>query len=181
MAKPIGEILQELADMDVFFYVLPFLLIFALVFAILQKIRLMGGEVEDNKGVSAVIAASVALLSLQFDMVPIFFQTIFPKLGIGLSVILVIVIFVGLFVDFKKYEGPTSIFFVVAGVIAAIVILSSLNDYSWWSGGFWQDNMSAIVAGIIVIGFIALVITSGTKKPGERRFWQDLGNVATRS
>jgi len=175
MAKPIGEILQQMADLDIFFYVLPFLLIFALVFAILQKIRLMGGELEDNKGVSAVIAASVSLLSLQFDSVPIFFQTIFPKLGIGLSVILVIIILVGLFVDFRKYEGPTGIFFALAGVIAAIIILSSFNDYSWWSGGFWQENMSSIIAGIIVIVFIIVIVGSAKKKPDERRFWNVLG------
>jgi hypothetical protein len=40
MAKPIGAVLQELADLDVFFYALPFLLIFALVFAVLQKVNL---------------------------------------------------------------------------------------------------------------------------------------------
>ena len=175
MAQPIGEILQQLADLDVFFYVLPFLLIFALVFAILQKVRLMGGEFEDNKGISAIIAASVGLLSLQFDQVPIFFQKIFPKLGIGLSIILVLVILVGLFIDFKKYEGPTSIFFGIAGLIAVVIILSSLSDYSWWSGGFWQENMSSIIAGIIVIIFIAIVIGSGKKKPEERRFYHELG------
>jgi NADH:ubiquinone oxidoreductase subunit 2 (subunit N) len=135
----------------------------------------MGGEFEDNKGISAIIAASVGLLSLQFDQVPIFFQTIFPKLGIGLSIILVLVILVGLFIDFKKYEGPTSIFFGIAGLIAVVIILSSLSDYSWWSGGFWQENMSSIIAGIIVIIFIAIVIGSGKKKPEERRFYHELG------
>ncbi len=173
MAQSIGVILQQLADMDVFFYVLPFLLIFALVFAILQKVKITGGDYEENKGISAVIAAAVGLLSLQFDSVPIFFQTIFPKLGIALSILLVVVILVGMFVDFKKFEGPTNVFFVFAGVLAAIITLTSLDEYTWWSGGFWQDNMSAIVAGIIVIGFIALVISSGTKKE-DKTFWKEM-------
>ena len=74
MALPIGVILQQWADLGIFFYVLPFLLVFALVYAILYKINIMGGEPNDNRGVYSIIALAIALLSLQFDTVPIFFQ-----------------------------------------------------------------------------------------------------------
>jgi hypothetical protein len=164
MAQPIGVILQDLAELDVFFYVLPFLLLFALVFAVLQKINIMGGEAKDNKGVNAVIAVTVALLALQFDSVPIFFQVIFPKLGIGLSILLVAIIMLGLFLDFEKYTGPLYVFLAIAGVVAAWILLSSINDYSWWTGGFWANNISAIVALVIVVVFIVVVVNSGAPK-----------------
>lgn len=172
MAQPIGAILQQWADLDIFYYALPFLLIFALVFAILQKIKIMGGGPdgeEKNKGVSAVIAIAVALMSLQFDYVPKFFQIIFPKLGIALSVLLVVLILIGLFGDYEKHEGYAYIFLIVGGAAAVIVILNSFNDFSWWTGGFWftPDNLSAIVAGIVIVVFILVVMNSGKRKTGD--------------
>tara|TARA_Y100000310_G_scaffold197013_2_gene197107 strand:+ start:550 stop:1089 length:540 start_codon:yes stop_codon:yes gene_type:complete len=165
MAQPIGVILQQLADFGIFFYVLPFMLIFALVFAILQKSKVLG-DAEKSKGINAVISLAVALLALQFDAVPFFFQILFPKLGIALSIILAAMILVGLFVDFNdssgKRTGASLILFSVGGILFIIILLQSFNDYSWWVGSWWQMNISAIVAGIILIVFIAVVINSGS-------------------
>lgn len=166
MAITITTILQQWADYGVFYYVLPFLLIFALVFAILQKVKIMG-EGSDGRGVNAIIALSVALLSLQFDYVPLFFSIIFPKLGMGLAVLLVALILLGLFVDYNKYQGQMYIFLGVGGATAGVIILSTLSDYSWWTGSFWQENLSALVAGGIIIAFVAIVINS-SKPPGKK-------------
>jgi len=162
MAQPIGIILQDLADMDIFYYALPFLLIFALVFAILQKVKLTGKE---NRGIDAIIALTVSLLSIQFNQVPIFFQIIFPKLGIGLAVILVCLILVGLFINPQKHNFAIWVFFGIGGITAIIILLTSFTDYSWWTGGFWYGNVSAIVAGIIILIFIFVIVNSGKEKP----------------
>ncbi|MEM3075007.1 MAG: hypothetical protein QW727_03660 [Candidatus Pacearchaeota archaeon] len=165
MAQPIGVILQQWADLGIFFYVLPGLLIFALVYAILYKINIMGGSSpQENRGVYAIISIAIALLSLQFDVVPTFFQIIFPKLGVGLSIILTFIILGGLFVDLSKPSGGRLIFFTVAAVLAIIILLTSFNDYSWWTGSFWQENISAIIAGIIILVFIAIVVGAGSKE-----------------
>lgn len=161
MVYSIGEVLQQWAEMDIFFYALPFLLIFALVFAVLQKLNLTGKE---NRGIDAVIALVVGLLALQFDKVPIFFQTIFPNVGIGLAVILVALITMGLFVNPSKHQGAVWTFFAIGGVVAIFILLNSFEEYSWWTGSFWQDNISAIVAGIVIIVFIVVVVSSGKEK-----------------
>ncbi len=171
MVAPIGVILQQLADFGFFYYILPFMLIFALVFAILYKINLLGVENRnDAKGVNAVIAIAVALLSLQFDAVPIFFQAIFPKLGIGLSILLVFMILSGLFVDFSRPGGPSVIFFTVAAILSIIILLTSFSDYSWWTGSWWQSNISAIVAGVIILVFVFIIVGSGRVAPGAVPF-----------
>jgi hypothetical protein len=162
MAQPIGIILQQWADLGIFFYVLPALLIFALVFAILQKVRIMGGDANENKGVNAIIAIAVAMLALQFDQVPIFFQIFFPKVGIGLSIILAAMIFLGLFVDFHKSQGMAKLLLTVGGVVGIIILLTTLSEYSWWTGSFWQQNISAIVAGIVILIFVLVVVNSGS-------------------
>ena len=161
MAQSIGMILQQWADMDIFYYALPFLLIFALVFAILQKVKIMGGDENKNRGINAVIALVVALMALQFDQVPIFFQIVFPKLGMALAALLVVLILIGLFADFEKRSGPAYVFLGVGGVLAVLVLITSLSDYSWWTGSFWQDNISAIIAGVIIVVFVVIVVNSG--------------------
>ena len=168
MVTSIGMILQDWAELDIFFYALPFLLIFALIFAILQKLKITG---EDNKGIDAVIAVAIALLALQYDSVPLFFQIIFPKLGIALSVILAALILTGLFVNPQKQLGFIWIFFGIGGVAFLILLITSFQDYFWWTGTFWQENLSAIIAGIIIVVFIAVVIGStGNKwdKPADK-------------
>jgi len=174
MALPIGVILQQWADLGIFFYVLPFLLVFALVYAILYKINIMGGESpNDNRGVYAIIALAIALMSLQFDFVPIFFQILFPKIGIGLSILLMGMILVGLFLDFRKSQGLNMAFLGIAGVIGVIVLLTTFDDFSWWSGNFWvnQENLSAIVAGIIIIVLVLVIVNSG-KTTGDNMFYR---------
>lgn len=164
MAEPIGVALQQLADLGVFYYVLPFLLVFALVFAILQKVKILGGQGqnEDNRAISAIIALAVALMAIQFDFVPTFFSIIFPKLGIALSILLAGMILVGLFVDFSKPKSNIQVIFIgIAGIAFIIILLQSFDSYSWWYGGWWQNNMPAIVAGIIVVVVIGVIVSSG--------------------
>jgi len=91
----IGNILSNLQQLGFFSYLLPFLIIFAVVFGILSKVRIFG----DNKSIDAIISLAVGLMALQFGIVSSFFAELFPRLGVGLSVILVILILTGLFKD----------------------------------------------------------------------------------
>ena len=84
----IGDVLNQWEQAGFFSYVLPFLLIFALVFGILSSIQVF----KENRAIDAIIALVVGLMALQFEMVPIFFAQVFPRLGVALSVILVILI-----------------------------------------------------------------------------------------
>ena len=183
MAQPLGAVLQQLADMDIFFYVLPFLLIFALVFGILEKANILGAKkadgTSDNRNVNAVIALAVGLLAIQFDQVPIFFSVIFPKLGIALSILLAALILVGLFVDLNRPGGPALIFFGLGAIAFIILVLYSFQDYSWWQGGWWQENLSALIAAGVVVAFVFLVVTSGHHNPAHppypQRYWDAEG------
>ncbi len=117
---------------------------------------------------NGIIGLSIALLSLQFDSVPIFFQIIFPKVGIGLSIILASVILLGMFIPYDKSQGMAKIFLTIAGVVGVVILLTTFDDYTWWSGGFWQQNMSAIIAGIILIVLVLVIVNSGkTERTSE--------------
>ena len=157
----IASILNTWADMGIFAYALPFLLIFAVVFGILSATRMFG----ENKGVNAVVALAVGLMALQFDYVPTFFATIFPYAGVGIGVLLVALILMGLFVTGNE-KGWFIAFFIIGAVIALIVILSSLASYEWWGGNWWYEYWPAIVALLVIGGLVATVIAA-TKKSGD--------------
>ena len=156
----IGDILNTWANLGVFAYALPFLLVFALVFGILFKSKILG----DNKGVIVVIALTVGLLSLQYDKVPQFFAKIFPYAGMGMSILLVALIMMGLFAK-PDEKWFTITFASIGGLIALIVILSALVENEWWGSGgwWWSQYWPAIVAMLIIVGLIVLVIFA-TKK-----------------
>ena len=156
----ITDVLNQWNEMGVFSYVLPFLLIFAIVYGILEKAKFFSNGNEPNRGVNAIIALAIGFISLQFDFVSTFFATIFPRFGVGIAIFLVFIIFAGLFYDEGKNKGT---FLVIGVVIAVAVIIWAMSNWSSWGyyGGisYWlEDNFWAIIIGIIVIVAITLVV-----------------------
>ena len=163
----VGNIFAQWQALGVFSYILPFLLIFALIFVILSNIKIF----KDNKGVNVVIALSVSLMSLQFDFVSRFFAEIFPNFGIALAVILVFVIIGGLFFD--PESSIFKWFFAILGlVVGAIVVFKAFSAYSWYSGSyFWSANWHSILLVVIVVGAIIAIIAGSSKsKPNITQF-----------
>ncbi len=156
----ITEVLNSWADLGVFAYALPFLMIFAIVFGILNKSEVLG----KNRGVQATIALTVGLLALQFDYVSNFFATIFPYAGIGIAVILVLLILTGVFVS-EGEKWPRYIWMAVGGITFIVIVMFSFNDFSYFFGGYvGQDAWKAILAGVVALGLLGWIIGSGSKK-----------------
>ena len=81
----VENLLIEWEHLGIFEYILPFLLIFAVVFGILTKSEVLG----TNRGVNTVISLAVGLLAMQSYVLRSFFRTIFPYAGIGIAILLV--------------------------------------------------------------------------------------------
>jgi hypothetical protein len=160
----IGDVLNRWADLGVFAYVLPFLMIFALVYGILVKTAILGAE---NKGVNATIALAFGLLALQFDYVSGFYASIFPYAGMGLAVLLIGMILMGLMSDNTTGMG-NKIWFGIGIVIFVVVLFGSLGD-TYWIGGFGgfgvglREAAPALLAIIIVLGILGGIVWGGGK------------------
>lgn len=148
----IGDLLNNLAQAGFFSYVIPFLLIFALVFGILTQIKLF----KDNKGVRAIISLAVGLMALTQPLVPQFFSSIFPNLGVGISILLVFLILIGLFVDPKHQQWIMYGLFFIA-VIIAIVVVAQSSGSSGESAWLWIQNNLGPSAGTIIILVIVVI------------------------
>lgn len=157
-----GDILNSFAQNGVFAYLLPFLVIFAIVYATIGNLKVLG----DNKAINAIISVSVAFMSLQFDFVPIFFSEVFPRLGVGLGVILVILIAVGLFWEKgdEKLRWIRNALLTIAFIVAAMVLLNTYDSIQgFFSFGSWGsgDMIERVLAIALIVGAIAWVMNDG--------------------
>ena len=157
----IGDVLNRWADLGVFAYLLPFLMIFALVYGILSKSKILG----DNKGVNATIALAVGLLALQFDYVSGFYASIFPYAGMGLAVLLVALILLGLVTGEGKGMAVNWIWLGIGVVIFIFILFGALGDTYWLGGVGYNlaDAAPALLAILIILGLMGLIIWGGGK------------------
>ncbi len=166
MVVTIQAILNQWAQMGVFSYVLPWLLIFAVVYAIIAKSEILG----QNNAINVIVAASVGLMALQFDFVSGFFATIFPKFGIGLAVLLVIMVFIGMFPGANDHKHD-KYWFVLGIILAVVVIWWALSEWGYLGGTgynlvWWiEEYLWSLIVGVGVVGLVVWVI-NGAKKKG---------------
>jgi len=146
------NVLKQLDELGFFAYVLPFLLIFAVIYAILTQISIF----KDNRGASVLVAAAIGLLSLQLNFVPAFFQTFFPKVGIGLALLLVALILAGAFIiDLDKKNTYKWIFFGLGTAIFLVLLILQFSG-RWWN----QYGALIIVAAVIIVAMIMVIVAS---------------------
>lgn len=159
----LGTLFDQWEQLGVFDYMLPFLLIFALIFGILSKMNLFGDK---NKQISGIIALVVGLMALRFNVVSVFFSDIFPRLGIALGAFLVFLIVLGLFGD-PKSRGLLNTMMWGAFGVAVVIVLQSTEMFGM--GGI--SSIFELIPGwlipiIVLIVLVAIVIApKKTDKP----------------
>jgi len=170
----IGNMLSQWEQAGFFAYLLPFLLIFALVFGLLTSIKLF----EDKKAINSIIALVVGLMSLQFGFVSQFFSEIFPRLGIGLAVLLVIMILLGIFMPKESWMNYTM--FGVGAIIVIVIIAKTAGAVGWTTGYWWQENWPTLVGVAFILAVIGIIVgSSKPRKPlgkGASEFVKNLFN-----
>lgn len=153
MISTVTDALNWFNEFGGFSYVIPFLLIFAVVFAILDKTGILG----DNKNLISIVGIAIGLLALQFDFVSEFFAVVFPRFGVGVSVFICALIFIGFFwsdEDKKKGKGRWIGYVVAIGIV--VWAFSSWDQWGYYSGfgGWFSENIWAL---IILFGLVAII------------------------
>jgi len=162
------EIITKWQEVGVFDVLLPLLLIFAIVYAILDKIKILG----ENKAVNVIIAVVLAFFAVSNLYVTSFFIVLFQYTGIAIAILLAIIVLLGLFAheDEKRWGW----IFGVGGFALLIWVLSrAVSDFglpifnpetSWWISNniYWLMPLLFIGGAIVVV-----VLASGKKEKGE--------------
>ena len=157
MVVDIASILSQWEAAGVFDFLLPFILIFAVIFGILTATNILG----KNKGVHIIVAFVIALLAIRFNLVPEFFGQAFPRLGVGLAVLLVMMVLLGLFIP----ENQTKYWMTyglgtLAIIVGIVVIWNSFDVLGYDFGNGITDNIAWIVGALVVVGIIVAVVAS---------------------
>lgn len=171
-----GNMLYYLEQNGVFAYLLPFLMIFAITYGILDKT-----DIFKSGAINAILALSVSLMALQMNFVSYFFEQIFPRMGIMLAIIFVLMVLMGLFWDFKK-KGVKFAFGLLIFVGFAVIVFQSFGDSfmlsgygSSWAISYWlEENMGPLITGVLLIAGIVAVIF-GTASKEEKKKHGNLG------
>jgi len=152
--------------------ILPFLLIFTIVFAVLQKAKIFG---EGKKQIDAIVALVIGLLAISFRYAIGIIVELVPFLAVSLVIILVLLILLGSFHKEGEFELPKGIKWVLislsmlALVIAILIITgfwSTAYDYITIDGG--SGFLRNIIFVIIAVAAIAAVIW-GSGKGGKSK------------
>jgi hypothetical protein len=130
-----------------------------LVFGIMNQIKLF----ETNKAINGIIALTVGLLALQFDFVPVFFSEIFPRLGIGLAILLIFLILIGMFRD-PDERWINYILLGVGAVIFIIVLVQTVGWLGWQSGFFWQNYSGTIIGVAVILLILGVIVASASPR-----------------
>jgi hypothetical protein len=158
------DFLQYLENYGFFAYILPFLLVFALVYAILSTMDLF----KKNKGSAVIISIAIGFLSLMGGYVPTFFATIFPRFGVALSILLVGLILMGSFLlnDEKGKDVYKWVFFALGGIIFLFVMFSSMAGWEFWGAGnwgYWWDNYAGLILFVFILAGVIIAVTVANK------------------
>lgn len=151
--------------------ILPFLLVFTIVFAVLEKTKILG---DDKKQIDAIVAFVVGLIFVAFGQATDIVVRMIPILGVALVVILVFMILLGSLYEPGgfKMEGWLKIvigILIAIFVVVTVLILTGGLDYII---GFIVGGNSAILVNgflvVVIIGAILAVVFGGKSKEGEK-------------
>ncbi len=168
-----ANVMAQWENFGVFTILLPFILVFAVVFAILERIELF----KDNRGVNILIALVIGFFTISNPYVSYFFRYIFGNLAWGIAIMIAVVILLGL--TLKPEETTWKWIF---GILAAVLFLSMMSkpmadgrtglqflfgDSLW----YWvQANSAMVVIGLFVAFAVMAIVMTGKKHDGAPKF-----------
>lgn len=157
----LDALLQLWESQGLFSVFLPFLLIFAITFAVLSKSKILGGR----SGIDIIVALCVGLLALQQEFLRRFFSELFPRLGMGIGVLITLLILVGLFITEEGKGTWMIILGSIAFIVFLVVIISTQSGFSWGAWGWWSQWGNLVIWGFILVGIIvAFALTTKFKE-----------------
>jgi hypothetical protein len=149
---------------------LPFLLVFVVVFAILQKSKIFG---EGKQQIDAIVGVVIGLIVIGFGYHTGFIVNLMAWLAVGIAVILVFMVLYGFVAgdltdDKNMPKALKYTFGALAGVftIAVVLYISGFWDVIWYSFRDSSYIWMNIVFFIIILGVVAVAVF-GNKKSSK--------------
>jgi hypothetical protein len=137
--------------------VLPFLLIFTVAFAVLQKSEVLG---KGKKQTDALISLAIALIFVSVGKAVGIVNNLVPFLAVALVVILAFLLLFGSFFSSGDIAGSKPLK-IILGIVAAVAVAIAVIYYTgvWdWVKDIFEGEGSSIATNIVFIVLIAAAI-----------------------
>ena len=178
MVSAFRGVIEFFADIGIYDVVLPFLLVFTLIYAMLEKSRVLGTEDIDgktytrrnlNSAVSFVIAFFVVASARIVGIINVALANIVLLLMVGFCFILVIGVFWSGDKEVALKGGWFTFFMILSFVGVALIFLHALG----WLQAVWEWVVfgwsSAVVGSIILLVVILAFMYFITKEPNRSK------------
>lgn len=170
---PFGNLAESLETIGFVDVLLPFLLIFTVIFAILEKTKILGeGKRNMNVGISFIFALMVVVPHVTgnfpagYDPVAVI-NAALPSVSLVVVAIIALLILIGVFAGDKLVFGMSSAGWIGLFSLVAIVFIFG-SAAGWWQTGFLQwledlfgTDIVAVVVMLLVFGIIIAFVTGG--------------------
>lgn len=137
--------------------ILPFLLVFILVFAALEKTKVLG---DGKHRINALIALVIGLIVVSFGYAVSIINRLMPFLAICLVIILVFMLLIGMLYKDGSFDLDANVRIgigIVIGIATAIAVLYFTGAWDWiYNKAALQG--SSLISNIIFIVFIIVAV-----------------------
>jgi hypothetical protein len=176
MAAGFSNLAYYFQTFGVLDFLLPFILVFTIVYAVMQRTKILG----DNKNFNVVIALVMALsfviphvigwYPLGYDPVQVLNEAI-PSISLVAVAAIMLLILLGLFGrDVGEKLMPV---IAIAAITFVIYIFGSTSTLNVWQGpseifSWWTPETTELMLVILVFGLVVWFITKEPNKPGDK-------------
>lgn len=172
-------VFEQLADWGLFDVILPFILIFTIVFAVLQKAKIFG---ENSKSFNTVIALVMGLGVVFPHVMGIYppdrdivniINTALPNVSVVLVAIIMFLLVLGV-MGARLKLGNNSVSGMMAFASMAVIFFIFGAAANWWTMPYWldvlnnPDTMSLVIV-ILVFAIIIWFITKDDSKKDDKK------------
>jgi len=185
MASPLQNAIQFFKDFGLFDVVLPFLLVFALIFAILEKTKILGtekikGEEIPKRNLNTLVAFVIAMITVATNKVVNAINLALPNIVLIIISFVAFLLMIGVFFGSEEFKLVEKYKELTLGLVIAslvILVLIILNSLTLDDGRSWLDfvieyvvnNLSGpVVTSIIFLIIAVIAIVYITKSPGKK-------------
>ncbi len=163
-----GNAIDFLIEIGVYDFFLPFLLIFAIVFAILEKTKIFGS---DKTNINVVVALVIGLLLIVQRGIVEIINLFLPRVSLIIVVILMTLLVIAMVVgkEYSGLKGATLGIAIIVIIVAIIIALTSsqTGSSSWLSP---SDRDALLRIGIpLGVGILVLYLVAYKPKKPEKK------------
>ena len=158
MAVDLYDLIFQWQNYGIFDIALPFLLIFTLSYAVLDKTKILGKK---NKNINIIVALVLGFLFLQNPFLLASLQGLLPNVSFALVVLLLFLLIVGVLMG-DKYAEWKGMTFNVAALIAVIALIWAMFTQPGLEYGGAQDIIYNFLGpeALPLVAFLLIVIVA---------------------